>query len=335
MRVFKGTLGPLLLSLVAGALLIHPTYPPLFRAFQASRIRINRLLHRPIAYAYWDEKAGLPLVHYGKVYGADYGTRFNPLIACQWALEKILPHDTARFVEVALRIRQKLPPDLYWRSDFALPGYGFREGWTSAFTQALLAETFARAGVYRAIPDLIEDARRALEPLRVPVSQGGTALPLPDTGTWFLEYAYPPGPYPRVLNGMTWVLLSLHTLDSLLQDTLVHRLFQEGEAALRRCLTLYDLHGWSTYDLLGHPASETYQLMHLQLLEKMAHITGHPRYRRWKRRWALGLHNPVHARIAWGIYVLEVLVLWGLFSLAFRGVRRFPGTGKMPDINGP
>ncbi len=322
MNFVKTHAGPLLLALAAGALLIHPTYPPLFQGFQAARIQVNRWLHRPIAYAYWDEERQLPLVHYGTVYGADYGTRFNPLIACQWALERVLPHDTAAFVDLVRRIRRQLPPDLYWRYDFALPDYGFPEGWTSAFTQALLAEALARAGTYSGDTSLLQDAHRALQPLAHEVASGGTALPLPDTGTWFLEYAWPPGPYPRVLNGMIWVLLSLHTLQTLMGDSLAFQLFQQGEAALRRCLPLYDLKGWSTYDLLGHPASETYQGMHVRLLGRMADLTGDATYRKWQRRWALGFHNPLRARIAWGLYGLEVLLLWGILELVFRAFRR-------------
>ena len=316
-------LGPLLIAWTAGALLIHPTYPFLFGRFQALRIQVNRWLHRPIAYAYWDAEQQVPLVHYGRVYGEDYGVRFNPLIACQWALERVLPKDTLAFVRLVRRFISRIPPDLYWRYDFGLPDYGFPPGWTSAFTQALLAEVLIRASVYTGDRTPRKKGYKALEPLYQSVQDGGVSLPLPDTGLWFLEYAYPPGPYPRVLNGHIWVLLSLHTLYSLTGDSALLRLFHQGEQALRQCLPHYDLQGWSLYDRLGHRASETYQLMHFQLLARMAELTHHPEYAQWKRRWALGMHHPARARIAWGLFALESLLLWGMLELTLRGVRRF------------
>ena len=335
MTPFLRRFGPLLAAWAAGALLIHPTYPVLFPRFQALRIQVNRWLHRPIAYAFWDAEQGIPLVHYGRVYGEDYGVRFNPLIACQWALERLLPEDTAGFVRLVHRIRARLPEDRVWHYDFALPDYGIPEGWTSAFTQALLADVFARAGTYAGDSALLQDARRALAPLGQPVQKGGTTLVLPDTGLWFLEYAYPPGPYPRVLNGMIWVLLSLHTYVSLTGDTTVERWFHLGERALRLSLVHYDQQGWSFYDRLGHPASETYQWMHLRLLQRMTRLTGQPDYLRWKRRWALGMHHPARARIAWGLFVLESLLLWGLLEAGLRGVRRFLRTGGGPGRADP
>jgi hypothetical protein len=300
-----------LYALLISSILIHLDYRFLFKFFKKMRAFFNRTTGRPIVTIYWDERTGLPHVDYSSSLGVEIGKRFNPLIASQVLLEEVLLKDTSRFIELSRRMLNLIPEDGLYRYDFPIPSYTLEPGFISAFTQAAMGETFARAWKISGDTTFLKMAKKTLKYLRITVNRGGVTL-IKDERIWFLEYVSFGNPPPMVLNGMLFTLIHLKNIWEILGDTLYLNLYKQGEITVRDSLENYDLKGWSFYDRLGTPSSELYHMIHVDLMKRFYDMTGSEVYRSMKNRWIIGFHYPHRARIAWGWFTVHILLIWFL-----------------------
>lgn len=307
-----------LTSIILSTILIHLDYRPLYKFFQLMRKEFNHLTGRPIVRVIWDEKRNIPLVDYDNFFGYKVGLRFNPLTMSQVMLEFVLPHDTAQFLEMAYKFLKYVPEDGLFKANFPAPFYGMGTGFRSAFSQSAAALVFLKAWKISGDTTFLQISRKLLKYLFIPVDEGGTIIKKGDA-IWLLEYANPGGPYPRVLNGMMWSILHIRECASMLNDSSLYNLYKVCERTLRDSLPEYDLGGWTYYDRYGRVSGELYQMMHVDLLDKFYEITGSEFYKKWSKRWKTGFHIPYRARIAWGWYLIHILLLGFLFNL--RGLK--------------
>jgi hypothetical protein len=128
---------------------------------------------------------------------------------------------------------------------------------------------------------LAEAACRALEPLDLPVSEGGVRADL-DGGPFFEEYPTTPPSY--VLNGGIFALWGCHDVAMALGDSTAARLWSDGVDALARSIDRWDTGSWSRYDLHPHPvtnvASSSYHVLHLSQLRALLRLEARPELER-------------------------------------------------------
>jgi hypothetical protein len=220
---------------------------------------------------------GLPLVRYGSSY------HVNPVSAAQHGLAHLQHYwDTGQesYLASASRIAEGLArsggeEELLWRS--SVPYRGFT-GWPSAMGQGQAASLLLRIGFLTEQERYLAKARKALHPFLRRIPDGGVQTLL-NENVWFEEYAFSPPPY--TLNGFIVSLFGLRDAALLLKEGIYLKLYKEGLDTLERTLTLFDVDGWSRYDLtkarlgpvpVNHLASPFYHRFHIELLRVLEHL---------------------------------------------------------------
>jgi hypothetical protein len=155
--------------------------------------------------------------------------------------------------------------------------------WISALGQggvlSVLTRAYALSGDERYMPA----ARQAMKPFEISVSQGGVQARFPDGGVGFEEYLWPK---PKiVLNGFITSLVGLHDLGEVAGEAHATDLLMQGVRSLASNLHCYDRGYWSTYDLTGHVASESYHLYHIMQLWALYEMTDCDIFKEYSSMW--------------------------------------------------
>jgi hypothetical protein len=171
--------------------------------------------------------------------------------------------------------------------------------WLSAMAQGQCASLLVRLFQETGDESFAEAARRALEPLRRKVSDGGVMAQLGE-GLWPEEYPSDPASY--VLNGGIFALWGVHDVAVGLDDPGAAALFEAGLATLAANIGRWDVGFWSRYDLFPHPlvnvASSSYHVLHVHQLEAMNLISPRPELVEAEQRWRGYLESPAKSRRA-------------------------------------
>lgn len=241
---------------------------------------------------------GLPKVKYGDEYAYNPVTMSHFTLAAHGRL--VTGDDTARraMVDGADKLMSLQGDDGAFRYDFPYQYYlleePYKPGWVSGMAQgnamSALVRVFDATGdrKYRAA------AERAYDFLTVPISEGGTATTLEDAdrgdGVFFEEYVATPNTY--TLNGYMFTLLGIYDLADATGDRGVAATFDEGVESLVTMLPMYDVGGFSAYDLghvthnADHPHVVTrYHTVHLYLLRALESVTDAPELRETREKW--------------------------------------------------
>lgn len=162
--------------------------------------------------------------------------------------------------------------------------------WFSAMAQGQAASLLVRAAAMFDQPELLAEARNAVEPL---LDQRSPLVVRTDEGPVLQEY--PTQPPAHVLNGWIWALWGLYDVSHSLGDYQAAAAFEAGVDTLVRRLPLYEVgRSWSRYDLYPHPvrnvASPFYHRLHVEQLRALNDLA--PRQQltdvadRWERALA-------------------------------------------------
>ncbi len=266
----------------------------------------------------WDglvDEAGIPVCRTG-----DGGKIVHPMMVTQ----KALAH-WDDWIGCGRRDAESLDTVLLY-ADWVVANQDERGGWEtwtlvkiptatpySAMTQGLCISVLMRA--HRAAGDekYLASARRAVDLMRQPVSQGGTSWRV--RSGLVLEEA----PFERmnpVLNGWIFALFGLHDLTAAVDHEPAKEALDATVEALAAMLGRFDAGFWSYYDLRGRFASPFYHALHARQLEAMSRAfpSHSDLFGRMGARFAEDLNNSAR--------------LWR--AVALKSVQRL----KDPPING-
>jgi peptidoglycan/xylan/chitin deacetylase (PgdA/CDA1 family) len=149
--------------------------------------------------------------------------------------------------------------------------------WLSGITQGEAASLLTRLHGTVGEERFADSARRALDPLRIPVDEGGLYAQL-EEGDFYEEYPSRPASY--VLNGDIFALWGFRDVGIGLGDRGVEAEYERGVDALAAQIHRYDIGSWSRYDLYPHPlpniASSAYHRLHITQLEVLESTSPRP-----------------------------------------------------------
>ncbi len=174
---------------------------------------------------------------------------------------------------------------LVWEYNYSWPTYNNTPPWISGLAQAKGIELLALAYNNTNNNKYTNCSADALKAFFISVNEGGLTYKDP-RGWWFEEYAQPQVRYePRVLNGHISAILSIYRNYNITGDMQAKYLFDLGIQDLKDNLASYDTGNWSSYDMVGNPASKGYHRAHIIYLGKLYNITGDPFFRLYKDKW--------------------------------------------------
>jgi len=237
-------------------------------------------------------RGGVPEVHYQS------GWYRNPTIVAQYGLQNhaywtASPRRSVRraMLRAAAWLVRHQGSGGGWRYGFAFPVSGMFEtlpaGWLSSMAQGQAISLLVRSWRLTHERRYLRAARRALAPLRRPVSKGGVFRRLKG-GWWYEEYPTRRASY--TLNGFMFTLFGLYDLAPWSKTS--KRLYVRGRRTLIKALPLFDrASGPSIYHLgyrYGYPVhiSAKYNAIHVVELQALNWIGPNPTLRHYRDRWA-------------------------------------------------
>jgi hypothetical protein len=233
---------------------------------------------------------------------------FNPVRTAQFGL-----YNYARAVEGDVRARsgflaQVTDLERAQRLDGSFPyartsDYAARPGWISAMAQGEAASLFLRAYALTGRPSYAEAARNAIAPLRRDLRDGGASY-LRNGDVFFEEVAVEPACH--ILNGHLYAAFGLwEVLRHGFGDRELEELQRAAIATIERYLPLYDVGGWSCYDLTTmidgrrHWAPLWYHHFHIAQLRVYAAMTQREVFATYAERWNTALSDPRTRKAVW------------------------------------
>ncbi|MCS7305979.1 MAG: D-glucuronyl C5-epimerase family protein [Thermoguttaceae bacterium] len=259
-----------------------PIYPFTLRNRAEDYVRTSRLVRL-------DER-GIPITDYGRLHGGA-GLRYNPTFIANYALAlyrdyvvqkearflQALEKQTQWFLDHRVERQWQGLKFWVWEFDFDNPTFGAKAPWVSALSQGRIACVFLAAYDLLGDPEYLRGAEYAFRAFLVPCSAGGVAT-LEQGGVWYEEVADEEAPSAKILNGHIAALQGLWTLWSWTGRQDVKQALDQGIAAVKRDLPLYDAgflsyySQWPTQPREYAPARD-YNILHIHQLLWLYGIT--------------------------------------------------------------
>jgi len=235
------------------------------------------------------------------------GLHFNPVTVEQFALAVYSRYlrggDKAPFLNAADRLIREQKEDGSWRYHFEFRHYTmpkpYPDGWVSGLAQGHSLSVFARAHHLTNDRRYLDAGSRALSFLLRTQDEGGPRSTLGDLSpdlsgnVFFEEYITDPDVY--TLNGYIFILLGLYDWWKVTGSDEAKQAFEGGVDSLNKTVHLYDIEGFSTYDLAyitntdatnGVPHMDArYHRLHILLLRTLHSIAGVPAFKEISDRW--------------------------------------------------
>lgn len=225
---------------------------------------------------------------------------YNPVSAAQYALgsyERYLhgSDDEAyrAFIRHAESLRDHMDESGRLSYEFDVPSYNLKAPWISAMAQGQAISVFVRAAHHTGDSAWFDYARLALQPMLIPVDEGGV-LYVEEQDVWLEEY--PEDPPSHVFNGHVFAAFGLRDLMNATGDPDAKRLWEAAINTLGANLELFEEDGWLRYDLKNAPvAGRQYYQIQLDQARLLAAFTGDDRFAQAVERW----DDPYEDRDAW------------------------------------
>jgi hypothetical protein len=232
---------------------------------------------------------GIPIRSYRGPLSDQYlYSRITAFAIAHWNRWRLAQAETSR--EAFLRTVTWLAGFEDGRFGHDFPAAGMKAPWISCISQGEAGSVLARAYLLTDDERFLNQARKAVGWLLVPVAQGGTLGQLPD-GQIFLE-EYPDSIHPHVLNGCLYAVIGIHdVLRVLPEDRELGRAFEALIEAIGSNLAAWDAGGWSIYDYSAPDArvrnfnTMTYQVLQVVLLKYLGRVSGDRRLIDMATRW--------------------------------------------------
>lgn len=232
------------------------------------------------------DSAGIVMNRYYWLRGAVY----NPTTIAQWAMNNyeywLHTGDERAKAEFLSHARWLRDRGMDSRGRFPYrwnyPGRGLRSPWYSAMAQGIGMSVLVRAYTQTGEQSFLTAAQRALGPMTVKTTSGGTAWTYRGE-LWFEEY--PDRTVSHVLNGSIFGMYGVYDLVRVTGDPGVRSIFSRATGTLASHLSSYERRGSVLYQISGTNYAFGYHWLHIRQLRSLSLITGDARFTARADRW--------------------------------------------------
>jgi hypothetical protein len=218
------------------------------------------------------------------------GAVYNPTTIAQWAMNNYEywlhtgdGRAKAEFLSHARWLRDR-GMDSYGRFPYRwnYPGRGLRAPWYSCMAQGIGMSVLLRAYVETGEGSFLTAAQKAMRPLTIRTTSGGTASTYRGE-LWFEEY--PDRTVSHVLNGSIFGMYGVYDLVRVTGDPAARSVFSRATGTLASHLGAYERGGAVLYQLSGTNYAFGYHWLHIRQLRSLGLITGDARFSARADRW--------------------------------------------------
>jgi heparosan-N-sulfate-glucuronate 5-epimerase len=241
------------------------------------------------------DENNIPIVNYGFSNGTFIGLQRNPVTISQKAISfyesyvKYRDDDslTSFLNNANWLVNNAVSHNNYSLLEYHFPfaAYNMTIPWRSGMAQGLAVQALAHAYDLTNETKYLNSAKKLLNSFFVEVKDGGVTYKTPNNGWWYEDYAQEGRAESRVLNGMIYAVLGIHEYYKITKDAQAKYLYDQGIVALDRNLPKFDDFGYSYYDMLRKPATDSYHKAHIYLLDKLYSITPLEIFKAFSDRW--------------------------------------------------
>jgi heparosan-N-sulfate-glucuronate 5-epimerase len=218
------------------------------------------------------------------------GAVYNPTTIAQWAIsnyEYWLHTGDGRakteFLAHASWLKDR-GMDQYGRFPYrwSYPGRGLRAPWYSCMAQGIGMSVLLRAYNETGDGSYLAAAQRALRPMTIRTTSGGTAWTY-RSELWLEEY--PDRTVSHVLNGSIFGMYGVYDLVRVTGDPTARSVFARATGTLASHLGAYERRGSILYQTSGTNYAFGYHYLHIRQLRSLGLITGDTRFTARADRW--------------------------------------------------
>ncbi len=241
------------------------------------------------------DQDGIPIVNYG-FHGFEYiGSQRNPITTSHKLFEyysdyKKTGNETSK--QFVINNANWLVSNSKIQGNYSILFTNFTwftndmpNPWRSGMAQGQGVKALVQAHEITNNSTYLVTAESLLNSFFIEVKNGGVTYKSTNAGWWYEEYAHENGKESRVLNGMIHAVLGIYDYYQYTNDTNAKFLFGKGIDALKHDLPSYDFDGYSYYNALGKPASNSYHDAHVSLTKKLYEITNEPIFNEYSKKW--------------------------------------------------
>lgn len=179
-----------------------------------------------------------------------------------------------------------------WEWAIDVPSRNQKAPWISCLSQSLGISVLLREYQLEQNEKYLFAARKALEWMKLPITQRGCAYSLKPSGVWYEEYPDANNPS-HVLNGHMWALFGIWDYFRVTGDPKVKEMFEDGISSLLLQLPKYDVGYWSVYATTNRVdlVEGNYQQFIIEQLKVLFAITKKEQFMIFANKWEQSMNS--------------------------------------------
>jgi len=241
------------------------------------------------------DEEGIPINDYGTILDTNIGKQRNPVTISQRGLAyynvyQETGNQTSK--QFFINTADWLIENAHNKGDYSIFEYDFpypqydmpASSWHDGMAQGRAIEVLIRAHNVTNDQKYLDESKLLLNAFFVDVQDDGVTYKS-DDGWWYEHYAHRDGKAPRILNAHIFSMLGIYDYYQYTNDTDAKFLFDQGVISLKNNLPIYDLNGYSYYNVLGDPAPPKYHKIHIKLTNDLYEITNEEIFKEYHDKW--------------------------------------------------
>lgn len=246
------------------------------------------------------DSIGVPYVFYSPQNNISAGKHYNPTVVANYALQyfsKINKEKNAQ--QYFNNCVQYLLSSISYKNNAALYYYNWQQPWypeikgtfTSGMTSGRAIEVFIKAFSLNNDSMYLQVAQKLMRGYYIAVADSGFTYKQ-NNAWWYEEIAVPNTSTPYILDGHIFAIKGLQAFNSIFKNDSAQILIQQGLAALKEKLPLYDAgNGIIFYDKYKSIADKKYQHILVAQMQQLWLSTNDAMFLAYYKKWSAPLNK--------------------------------------------